>query len=97
MPDLALEARLRKLGEITGKNLFANIARLNDPQYSRVSKKFGIRSLPAVIVTAEGALASPPGEYRSAYARPDDKRLLASPERTAERCTLTVCPDPTAG
>lgn len=84
MPDLALENKLRDLGNITGKNLLVNIGRLNDPQYDRVVACFGVKNSPVIIVTAIASLASPLQDYCTAYARLDSQLLLDSPERTIE-------------
>ena len=41
-----LENGLRKLGDMTGKNLFVNFGLLNDPNYSIIQKTFQIKSFP---------------------------------------------------
>lgn len=84
MPDEPLEDMLRKLGDITGKNLFVNLGQLSDPKHDEIVERFAIRQYPVIIVTAIDALAAPAGEPMSAYVRLDSKHLLASPERTAE-------------
>jgi hypothetical protein len=84
MGNETLEGRLRALGGITGKNLFVNLGRLDDPKFDEIQKRFEIQKFPVVIVTAIGALASPVGEYVTAFARLDSKSLLGSPERTIE-------------
>ena len=80
MPNEVLESKLRKLGNDTGKNLFVNIGRLNDPKYKKIAKKFDIRELPVIIVTANSKLASHPAEFETAYVKLDSKRLLKSPD-----------------
>jgi len=85
MGNETLEARLRTLGEITGKNLFVNLGRnLKDPLYGKIRKRFEIKKFPVIIVTAIDALASPAGEHLTAFARLDNKSLLGSPDRTIE-------------
>ncbi len=84
MPDERLEKALRNLGEMTGKNLFVNIGRLNDPEHEKIVGRFEIKNYPVILITAVGSLAAPQGEFCSAYARLDSKRLLGSPERTVE-------------
>ncbi|UCE15648.1 MAG: hypothetical protein JSV12_07185 [Candidatus Bathyarchaeota archaeon] len=79
-----LASKLRNLGEIAGRNLLVNIARLDDPNYKKIVKKFGIRTFPTIIVTAIDKLASPPTEYSTAYVKIDNKRLLNSPDLTFE-------------
>src|SRR5262249_18285196 len=51
MPDEGLEQGLRTLGEVAGENLFVNIGKLSDPKFDEIVKKFGIKKLPAIIVT----------------------------------------------
>src|SRR5215813_5561786 len=84
-PDDSLEDKLRELGNSTGTNLFVNIGGRNDPEYGEIAKRFEIEAHPVIIVTAVDALASPQGEYMSAYARLDSPKLLASADR-AVRC-----------
>ncbi len=45
-PNAALEKQLRALGKDTGKNLLVNIGRFNDPEFDRVVKMLGSRSIP---------------------------------------------------
>lgn len=84
MSNKPLEDKLRELGDITGKNLFVNIGRLSDPRHDEIVERFAVKKYPVIIVTAIDALASPAGEYLSAYARLDSKHLLDSPDRTIE-------------
>jgi hypothetical protein len=84
MGNETLEARLRALGGTTGNNLFVNIGRLDDPKFDEIQKRFEIRKLPVIIVTAIDDLASPAGEYVTAFARLDSKSLLDAPDRTIE-------------
>ena len=58
MPNTELESKLRNLGGITGKNLFVNIGRLNDPKYYRIKNIFGIKDFPVIILTAIDGLAA---------------------------------------
>ena len=82
MPDRSLEEALRAFGEETGKNLFVNIGRLDDPQLDRIGRLFGVERYPVLIITAQDALAASNAEVMSAYVRIDHERLLASPDRT---------------
>lgn len=82
MRDEQLEAALRSLGELTGKNLFVNMGKLNDPSYGKIVKRFEIRTLPAVVVTATSDLAGDPDANANAFIRLDDDRLLSDPDRT---------------
>jgi len=84
MLDEALEAKLRDLGAITGKNLLVNIGRLNDPELGKIATRFEVKKYPVIVVTAIDALASPTDHYLSAYARLDSKHLLDSPDRAAQ-------------
>jgi len=84
MPNEVLEKGLRNLGEQTGKNLFVNIGRLDDPEYSKIAKAFELRNLPAIVVTAVADLASADNEYLTAYARLDGKNLLKSADKTIQ-------------
>ncbi len=84
MPDKELENRLRSLGESTGKNLFVNIGRLNDPNFKKIVNKFDIRDFPVIIVTANSKLASHPIEFETAYVKLDNRRLLNNPDLTID-------------
>ena len=87
MPNENLEERLKGFGKITGKNLFVNIGRLNDPQYGKIKNKFQIRNFPVIILTAIDELASlNDGNscYSTAYVRLDNKELFESVESTIE-------------
>ena len=84
MPDVALETKLRDLGNVTGKNLLVNIGKLNDPQYDRVVAYFGVTEYPVIVVTAIASLASPLEDYVTTYARLDSQHLLNSSDRTVE-------------
>jgi len=83
MANETLVDRLRTLGELAGKNLFVNLGHLNDPKYDEIQKRFEIQKFPVIIVTAIDALASPAGEYLTAFVRLEGK-LLDSPDRTIE-------------
>jgi hypothetical protein len=79
-----LANNLKVLGQSAGKNLFVNIAiKIDDPSYGRVVKAFGIKSLPAVIVTALSSLALP-DDYSTEFIRIDDKKLLASTDQATD-------------
>ena len=84
MSNEPLEEKLRELGDITGKNLFVNIGKLSDKRYDEIVARFGVKEYPVIIVTAVDSLATPAGEYLSAYVRLDSKHLLDSPDRTIE-------------
>jgi hypothetical protein len=58
MPNPVLEEKLRALGDDTGKNLFVNIGRRNDPNFDKIVARFGIRDYPVIVVTAVDELAS---------------------------------------
>jgi hypothetical protein len=75
-----LAKNLKDLGKISGKNLFVNIARLDDPNFAKIVKTFGIRSFPTMIITAVDALASPPTKDSTTYIKIDNKKLLNSPD-----------------
>jgi hypothetical protein len=81
MGNEELESQLRKLGEMTGKNLFVNIGSLNDPNYNKIAGNFQIKKLPAVVMTATADLASPPSDYLSSYVRIDNPKLLNEPDK----------------
>jgi hypothetical protein len=82
--DDALEHRLRELGQRTGKNLYINIGGLGDEDYNTVTQLFRIDSLPVIVITALDSLASPPGEYLTAFVRLDSRNLLNSPDDTIQ-------------
>jgi len=82
MPDRNLENKLKTLGESSGKNLFVNVGRLNDPQFDKVTRQFGITKYPVIVLTAIESLASPAQGDLTAYARLDGKHLLSSAEET---------------
>jgi hypothetical protein len=84
MPDPNLEPKLRALGERTGTNLFVNIGWLNDPQYDKIVKYFGITKNPVIIMTAIPELASPLGDYATLYARLDSSKLLGFADHTIQ-------------
>lgn len=86
MPNEALEGRLRKLGDNTGRNLFVNIGRLDDPRYDIIKEKFRIRNLPVIIVTGINSIASLTDENYSStvYVRLDKKELLNSIDMTTQ-------------
>jgi hypothetical protein len=84
MRDEELEAALRNLGDLTGKNLFVNIAKLNDPSFTKIVKTFEIHDYPVVVVTATSDLAGAHEHGVNVYVRIDDKRLLSDPARAAE-------------
>lgn len=83
-PNEDLAKKLRAFGEAGGKNVFVNFAGLDDPAFTKMIKRFQIGALPAIIVTAIESLASPSDEYLTTFARLDEKKLLASPDRAIE-------------
>jgi hypothetical protein len=72
------EKRLRALGQKTGDNLFVNFSTLADPDYELARERFGIRPLPAIVVTAVSALAATP-DGDTPFVRLDGKSLFAKP------------------
>jgi len=84
MPQKDLESALRSLGKISGKNLFVNLGKLDDPGYAKIAGHFQIKKLPVIVMTAIGELASAPDSPLSTYVRIDSKDLLGSPEKTTE-------------
>ncbi len=89
LPNDDLEKELRALGAASGKNLFVNIGKLDDPDYDKIAARFGIRNLPVVVVTGVAALASPPFEPTTLYVKLDSKALLNSPDSTIQ-CVETL-------
>jgi hypothetical protein len=81
MPDDVLEDKLKKLGELTGKNLLVNIGRLNDPNFDKMASAFEITQLPVLIMTANRQLAAIRHNNGpiSAYVRIDSKDFIKSP------------------
>ncbi len=79
-----LESKLRDLGNMSGKNLFVNIGRINDPDFNKIKSKFKITKFPVIVVTAVDTLASLPDEFLTAYVRIDSKTLLNSPDKAIE-------------
>lgn len=84
MGDKKLEDALAALGENTGNNLLVNLGSAADPSYAMISKRFGLRQFPVIIVTAVPDLASPGDACLTAYAKLESKQLLSSPEKTVE-------------
>lgn len=82
MPNEDLENKLRKFGNIIGKNLFVNIGRLNDPNYKKIASRFEIRDLPVIIITAIDGLASVKTERYYSTFFVDSKILLHSVDLT---------------
>lgn len=82
MPNDDLENKLRKFGNIIGKNLFVNIGRLNDPNYKKIASRFEIRDLPVIIITAIDGLASVKTERYYSTFFVDSKILLHSVDLT---------------
>jgi hypothetical protein len=84
MPDEDLEAGLRSLGDLTGRNLLVNIGKLNDPSFAKIVKAFDIHDYPVVVVTATSDLAGAREDDVNFYVRIDDKRVLSDTARTVE-------------
>jgi hypothetical protein len=80
--DQALVQKLKDFGSETGNNCLINIAKLNDPNYTKVRKTFGIMTFPTIIITATGDLATPPSEYSTGFVRIDNKALMKSADLT---------------
>jgi hypothetical protein len=87
--DDAMEDKLKELGRLCAKNLFVNIGRFKDPQFSKIVSQFEIKNFPVIVVTAVSDLASPPDGSLSVYVRLDSKHLLSSPDATY-KCLQTV-------
>jgi hypothetical protein len=79
-----LANKLKSLGNIAGRNLFVNIAKLDDPKFQIVVSKFRIKTFPTMIITAIDKLASPPEEFSTAYVKIEDKKLLSSTDLAFE-------------
>ena len=84
MPNKDLETSLRKLGNMTGNNLFVNFGKLNDPNYGKITNHFQIKKLPVIVMTAIADLASPPSSLSTVYVRIDSEKLLDSPDKALE-------------
>jgi hypothetical protein len=84
MIDDDLENKLREFGNITGKNLFINIGRLNDPNYDLVISQFEITTSPVVVVTAISELASIKNKLLTVYVKIDSERVLKDPQLTVK-------------
>ena len=84
MPDPQLEKALRALGEQTGQNLFVNIGRLNDPADGKITRLFGIKRTPVIVLTAVAPLAALEDDGATVYVRLDSSSLLDSTERTTQ-------------
>jgi hypothetical protein len=83
-PNNDLESRLRRLGKDTGTNLFVNISKINDPHYRKIVNKFGIKGLPAIVITGIDELAAAKEEPATAYVRLDSPKLMDSPDSVME-------------
>jgi hypothetical protein len=88
IPNVDLEDKLRMLGNDTGKNLFVNIGRRNDPNFDKIVDKFRIREYPVIIITGLAELASFEIEdkfstvYIRKYVRLDKRDLIGSIDST---------------
>jgi len=83
-PEPELEQALRKFGDQTGKNLFVNIGRLNDPDYGKIANLFDIKRNPVIVLTAIKPFAAPVDSNLSTYVRLDTPKMLASTKRTMQ-------------
>ncbi len=94
MRNEELEASLRRLGELTGKNLFVNIGKLDDPSFGKVVKTFEIDQFPVVVMTATSDLAGTDGRCLTAFVRIDQRHLVNDPPRLVtlleELCGLFI-------
>jgi len=77
-----LETALRGLGELTGKNVFVNIGKLNDPDFDKIAGAFELTRFPVVVLTATADLAGTSVAHVNAYIRLDNDHLLSDPART---------------
>lgn len=79
-----LEEKMTELGNLTGKNLFVNLGKLNDPNFDKISKAFDIQHYPVIIMTAVKELASikDPLKFSTAYIKIDNEKLLNSVDLT---------------
>ncbi|HUJ89238.1 MAG TPA: hypothetical protein VLX12_03515 [Syntrophorhabdales bacterium] len=84
MPDQELEKGLRSLGDLAGGNLFVNIGRLNDPNFDKITQRFGIKPLPVVVMTGTAPYASAPDGSLTSYVRIDSKSLLKTTDKAME-------------
>jgi hypothetical protein len=82
MRDERLAEALRDFGDLTGKNLFVNLGKFNDPNFGKIVNAFGIKKYPVVVLTATKELAS--AEDVNVYVRIDSDRLLSDPARAVE-------------
>jgi hypothetical protein len=81
-----IEGKLREFGNYAGKNLFVNIAKLNDPNYRTVVQQFKIKDLPSIIMTAIDTFAAIEynNYFSTVYVRLDNKQLLKDTDRTVD-------------
>jgi hypothetical protein len=85
MGDENLENKLRNLGAISGRNLFVNIAQLDDPKYETIKEKFKITKTPVIVMTGTDGIGSLKDESLSAaYVKIDNKDRLKSVDTTVE-------------
>jgi hypothetical protein len=71
---------LEILGTESGNNLFVGFWSMADSRYVDLAKYFQLKSLPAIIITAESSLASIDDANMSAYVRLDNRKLLSETE-----------------
>jgi hypothetical protein len=79
--DARLEAALRSLGDLGGRNLFVNIGKLDDPNLAKIATAFDLKTYPVVVLTATSDLAGAEDAGVNIYVRVDDGRLLSDSDR----------------
>ena len=81
-----LQTKLKEFGQSAGKNLFVNIAKLNDPNYRQIVNAFAVRTFPVIILTGVEKFASirNNGNYSTAFIRLDNKNLLKNADKAIE-------------
>lgn len=81
-----LQTKLKEFGQSAGKNLFVNIAKLNDPNYRQIVNAFAIKTFPVIILTGVEKFASirNNGNYSTAFIRLDNKNLLKNADKAIE-------------
>lgn len=68
---------LETLGTEYGDNLFVGFWSMKDSRYSYIASCFNLRSLPAIVFTAESHLGGTEEDNSAPYVRLDDSRVLS--------------------
>ena len=78
-----LEARMKSYGQQTGDQIFVNMGRIGDKNYSRLVNEFRIDPLPVVIITGRDTVAMGQTDIglETAYVRIDNKSLFKNLDR----------------